>query len=209
MVMHRYTYEEREFLKDFIPGHYMKEIAEEFNKRFENPITVEQVKYYMYNNKMPNGLKGCFPKGNVPHNKGAKGICAKGCEKTWFEKGHLPHNTKPIGYERITRDGYIEVKVKMRPSRPNCNDNFVAKHRLIWEEAHGSIPKGCKLMFLDGNKQNVELSNLALVTNGEEAVVNRRGLKSNDPELTKVGIALAKVKISVSNAKKKNGKHRD
>lgn len=62
-------------------------------------------------------------------------------------KGNLPHNTKPIGYERISKDGYVEVKVKMRPSSPYCNDNFIPKHRLLWEAENGPVPKGHKLIL--------------------------------------------------------------
>ena len=164
MVGHKYTEEESEFFRSFVPGHSHKEICTAFNERFENSITVSQVKSYIKNHKLNTGRTGRFEKGNIPVNKGQKGVCAKGCERTWFTDGHLPHNTKPIGYERITKDGYIEVKIKMRPSHPNCNDNFKAKHHIVWEEAHGPIPKGYKLTFLDGNKQNCTLENLALIT---------------------------------------------
>ena len=42
---------------------------------------------------------------------GKKGICADGCERTWFKKGHIPANYRPVGSERVNADGYIEVKV--------------------------------------------------------------------------------------------------
>ena len=109
MVGHKYTVEEHTFLQSFIPGHTYKEIVEEYNKTFSEPITETRVKGYMNNHKIKNGLTGRFKKGQIPHNKGKKGVYAKGCEKTWFATGHLPHNTKPIGYERISKDGYIDV----------------------------------------------------------------------------------------------------
>lgn len=52
---------------------------------------------------------------------------------TRFKKGHVPKNHKPVGYERITRDGYIEVKT----AEPNV---FELKHRLVWIEHNGEIP---------------------------------------------------------------------
>ena len=203
MVGHKYTDEEHKFLQSFIPGHTYKEIVAEYNKRFEEPITESRVKGYMANHKINNGLTGRFKKGNVPFNKGKKGVCAKGCEKTWFAEGHLPHNTKPLGYERITRDGYIEVKVKMRPSHPSCNDNFKAKHHIVWEEANGPIPKGYKLTFLDGNKQNCVLENLALITNAEQLQMTRRGLRSEIPQITETGILIARAGVASQKAKKK------
>lgn len=201
-VGHKYTAEEHEFLRSIIPGHTYKEIVEEYNRHFLEPITVSRVKGYMGNHKIKNGLTGRFEKGQVPFNKGRKGMCAKGCEKTWFQKGHLPHNTKPIGYERITRDGYVEVKVAMRPSRKDCNDNFILKHRLVWEQANGPIPKGYVVTFKDGNKRNFDLDNLALISMAENQQLTRRGLRSSEAELTETGILIARADITVKKRKK-------
>lgn len=208
MVGHRYTDEEHEFLKSYIPGHTYKEIVEAYNQRFKEPITASRVKGYIGNHKLNTGKTGRFEKGNVPFNKGIKGKCGEGCEKTWFKKGNLPHNTKPIGYERITKDGYIEVKVKMRPSSSDCNDNFVAKHHLIWEQVNGPIPKGYKIMFLDGNKQNCVLENLALVSEAELLQITRKGLRSESPQLTETGILVARAGIAMHKAKKKQSHQR-
>jgi hypothetical protein len=162
----------------------------------------------MGNHKINNGLTGRFKKGQIPFNKGKKGICAKGCEKTWFKEGHLPHNTKQIGYERITKDGYVEVKVEERPDRKTGKKNFKAKHHIIWEEAYGKIPKGHKITFLDGNKQNCDLNNLALITNAEHLEVTRQGLRSENPKITETGILIARVGVKLNKAKKGKGKRK-
>lgn len=52
----------------------------------------------------------------------------------------------------------------MRPSNPFCNDNFVLKHRFLWETANGPIPKGHKVIFADGDKTNITLDNLIMVS---------------------------------------------
>ncbi len=208
MVGHRYTEEEHEFLRNFIPGHTYKEIVAAYNQKFSEPITESRVKGYMANHKIKNGLTGRFKKGNIPFNKGKKGVCAKGCEKTWFTNGHLPHNTKPIGYERITKDGYTEVKIKMRPSRAGCGDNFKGKHHIVWEKAYGPVPKGYKITFLDGNKKNCVLENLALITNAEHLQMTRRGLRSEIPQITETGILIARAGIASQKAKKKNNRQR-
>lgn len=202
MVGHRYTAEEHEFLRNFIPGHTYKEIVAAYNKKFSEPITLSRVKAYMANHKINNGLTGRFKKGHVPANKGTHPPTVGRMGETQFKKGGLPHNTKPIGYERITKDGYIEVKVKMRPSSPLCNDNFVLKHRLIWEKARGPIPKGCKLTFLDGNKRNCSLENLALITDAEHLQMTKKNLRSENPKLTETGILIARAEIAADKAKK-------
>lgn len=201
-VGHRYTDEEHAFLRSFIPGHTYKEIVEEYNKQFEEPITVSRVKGYMANHKINNGLTGRFKKGQIPYNKGRKGVCAKGCERTWFKKGNLPADTKPLGYERVTKDGYTEVKIAMRPSRSDCNDNFVLKHRLIWEQANGPISKGYIVIFKDGDKTNFDLNNLALISQAENITMLRRDLRSNNPELTETGILLARAEVTARKRKK-------
>ena len=203
MVGHRYTQEERDFLRKFIPGHTYKEIVAEYNARFDDQITESRVKGYMANHKINNGLTGRFKKGHVPANKGTHPPTRGRMAETQFKRGHLPHNTKPIGYERTSKDGYLEVKVKMRPSNPKCNDNFKLKHRLVWEKEYGPIPEGHMVIFLDGDKGNFELSNLALISRDEHAQMVKQGLRSTIPEVTKTGVLIAKVSIKRRNAQKR------
>ena len=199
MVIHRYSQEEHAFLRAFIPGHTSKEIAEEYNKIFTEPITVARVKSYMANHKLNNGLTGCFPKGHIPFNKGQKGLWFEGSEKTWFRKGHIPHNAKPIGFEKITKDGFVEVKVREHPE--NGKRCFERKHHIIWEAAHGPVPKGCVITFLDGDTLNCDISNLALITRAEHLQMTRLKLRSDNPKLTETGTIVAKLAV-LTNAKR-------
>ena len=52
-----YTDEQREWLAAFIPGHTCREVAEEFNKRFEMQITADKVHSYKTNHKIKSGTK--------------------------------------------------------------------------------------------------------------------------------------------------------
>lgn len=203
MVGHKYTDEERRFLQDFVPGHSYKEIVKDYNERFAEPITMSRLKGYIANHKLNTGRTGRFEKGHIPANKGTHPPTVGRMGETQFKKGGLPPNTKPIGYERITKDGYIEVKVKMRPSSPLCNDNFVLKHRLVWEEVNGPIPDGYTINFLDGNKQNCSIENLALLSRAEHLQMTRRGLRSKNPQLTETGILIARAGVATEKAKKK------
>lgn len=201
--MHKYSQEEKDFLKEFVPGHSYIEITEEFNRRFLANITVSQIKGSIKRYGLNTGRTGRFEKGHITHNKGKKGVYAKGCERTWFKEGSLPHNTKPIGYERINKDGYVEVKIAMRPGDVKDRHNFVAKHRLIWEKANGPIPKGSNVIFLDGNKQNFSLENLALVTKAEHLELTRIELRSKVSQVTETGLLIAKLAVTTRAAKKK------
>lgn len=92
--------------------------------------------------------------------------------KTRFKKGQDPHNTVPIGYERITDDGYTEVKVRHLKNGDAKNKNFELKHRLIYQENFGEIPEGMIVEFLDSDKLNFEPSNLVLQTRKENILRN-------------------------------------
>ncbi|MNF74813.1 hypothetical protein D3C84_568550 [compost metagenome] len=88
-----------------------------------------------------------------------------------FKIGQDPHNTVTIGHERISRDGYLEVKVKHEKGNGK-NKNFVAKHRLIYEEHFGPIPNNMNVEFIDGDKFNFEPSNLILRSKKENLLNN-------------------------------------
>ena len=90
---------------------------------------------------------------------------------TRFKKGQDPHNTKNIGHERLSRDGYLEVKVKHEKVNGK-NKNFVAKHRLIYENHFGVIPDNMNVEFIDGDKYNFNPSNFILRTKKENLINN-------------------------------------
>lgn len=108
-----------------------------------------------------------FRKGDTPPNKGKKRgefMSPQGQEnsrKTTFKKGNIPPNHRQVGSERITRDGYIEVKTQ----EPNV---FKLKHRVIWEEHNGPIPKGHNIQFRDKNPLNCSIDNLYMISRSKQ-----------------------------------------
>lgn len=183
--MHKYSKIEDEFLIKNVKGITLKELTYRFNKKFRTNVKESSIANRKVRLKIRSGIVGGqFKKGNIPFNKGTKGIMK--ANKTSFKKGNIPKNYKPIGYERINKDGYTEIKIK----DPNV---FVLKHRYLYEQKYGKIPKGYKLIFADKNKQNLDINNLLLVTDAEELIMNNRKLISENKELTKIGAVLAKV----------------
>lgn len=199
-----YTEEIQKFIVDNHKGVGHFEMAEMVNTKFGTTYNKGQIKNFYARHKLNSGLTGRFEKGNIPQNKGTHQPTKGRMAETQFKKGGLPPNTKPIGYERITKDGYIEVKTKMKPSNPKCNDNFKGKHILVWEQANGKIPTGYKVIFKDGNKLNVSLDNLALVSNAELLELSRSKLRSNNADITQTGILIARVKCTSRKLKQKN-----
>ena len=120
------------------------------------------------------GRRYQFKKGQTPPNKGRKMheyMSREAIERTKatrFKKGNIPPNHKPIGHERVTVDGYVEVKV-----RDGCgNRNFELKHRLVWEKHNGPIPEGHNIQFKDGNRQNCNIENLYMISRSEQISEN-------------------------------------
>lgn len=110
------------------------------------------------------GRTGCFAKGRTPENKGKK--CAPGtggrhpnARKSQFRKGNQPHNTKYLGHERVSQDGYVEVSIAEENPHTGFERRYVLKHRHLWEQANGPIPEGHFLKCLDGDKTNTDPSN--------------------------------------------------
>ena len=108
----------------------------------------------------------------------------------------MPHNAleKPIGTERVSRDGYVEVKVADRPSRQDCNDNWRMRHHLVWEEANGEpVPPHTVIVFADGDKRNFDPGNLVAVPRRQWAVISHQGIPYWDAESLMTAVNIAKL----------------
>lgn len=97
-----------------------------------------------------------FQKGHVPANKGLRrpGYAPGRMAQTQFKKGEMTgaarRNYVPIGTERI-KDGVLARKVTDDPSIYPAR-RWVPVHRLVWEAAHGPIPRGHLVRFKPGMK---------------------------------------------------------
>lgn len=87
----------------------------------------------------------------------------------------------------------IEMAMLIKIQDGHGNKNWIRKHRYLYEQAYGEIPKGHKVIFADGNIRNFELNNLILISDAEELIMNKRKLFSESPEHTKTGVLIAKV----------------
>ena len=188
--MHKFSDEQIEFIREIAPGRYAAEITEMVNKRFNLDLKVSQIESCKKNHNIMSGIDSRFKKGMIPYNKGKKGSMSpeqyEKCKATMFKKGNIPQNHRPIGSERIDRDGYTYTKV----AEPN---KWKLKHRLLWEEHNGPIPHKHRLIFADGNRQNICLENLILVSYAESLIMSQRELFSENAEFTKTGVNIAKV----------------
>jgi hypothetical protein len=199
----KYTAEHIEYISINIKGRSYRELTDMFNERFGMDINVSAMvslacKHGLHNGRDTHFNTGYeptqFKKGHVPFNKGKKGI--GGWEPTQFKKGCRPHNYKPVGTERTNTDGYVEIKIA-DPGK------WKGKHIILWEEVNGAVPTGHVVIFADGNKQNVILDNLLLISRRELAVMNKQRLITNNAELTKTGVTIADIYLKIGERKKR------
>lgn len=194
--MHVYTTKEIEYLKEVAPGRSNKEITELFNNKFKLNLSEKVISSTRKRYGIKTGSDGRFRKGNIPFNKDKKGLT--GANETSFKKGNKPHNWVPLGSERITKDGYIQIKIQ----EGKFQKNWKGKHILIWEEHNGPLPKGHAIIFGDGNNRNFDIDNLILVSRQQLLILNRNNLIQKDAELTKTGVLIADLYSKISDRKK-------
>lgn len=122
-----------------------------------------------------------FKKGFTPWNKGKKFPGTGRSLETQFQKGHKPSNWKPIGSERISKEGYLQRKMT---DTGVTRKDFVPAHHLVWVEHTGQqVPKGYALTFKDGNKTNLNISNLELLSRAD--LMRRNSIITLPPEVRK------------------------
>ena len=193
---HIWSDEEKQYLAEITPGRGYKEIQSMMSCKFGFDYTHHQIKGAITRNKLNTGRTGRFEKGRATWNKGTKGLTK--ANVTSFKKGQKPHNYKPLGSERITKDGYCEVKVS------DTGRRWRPKHVLIYEKHHGKVPKGSAVIFLDGDKRNFDIDNLYLVTRSQLAMLNKNSLIQKDAELTKTAINVVDLMKKISAMEKKD-----
>ena len=113
-------------------------------------------------------------------------------------KRPVPMSANPVGHERIEK-GFIMVRVESDHPRVarDPENKYVPKHLLVWEQAHGSVPKGHYVIFLDGNKMNCGLDNLRLVTGSENIRLQTNGFKDASAELKPSLLLLTKIDVKI------------
>ena len=156
------------------------------------------------------GRTGQIEKGATSWNTGKKMPPGKGgnhpnARKTQFKKGQLPHNTQYLGHERVSKDGYVEISIDEMNPYTGFERRHVLKHKYLWEQKNGKLPKGVCLKCLDDNRQNTDPDNWIAIPRGALPFLNgHRGhnYKEMPTELKPTVLALAKLKHAKSAAVK-------
>lgn len=195
-----------EFIRDNSWNVPSKEMAEMVNKKFGTNFTPNAIKQFRARHKIRSGLTGWYQKGHEPGNKGKKQadyMSPEGIERskpTRFQKGNRPKNELPVGSIKINCYGYKLIKVQNEGAQW---ERWAFLHRKVWEEHNGPIPEGMIVTFKDSNRLNCDISNLMLITKGENSAMNGKGYRYEDPDLTEAALQMIRLKKAVKDRKKK------
>lgn len=129
------------------------------------------------------GIAFRFKQGHAPANKGLRrpGWSSGRMAETQFRKGNKPHTWKPIGSTRISKDGYLQRKVSDTGYTP---EDWVGVHILMWREVHGPVPQGFAVVFKDGDKSHLDVTNFELISRKE--LMRRNSIHRYPAELVDV-----------------------
>lgn len=170
-----WTVQEREQLTELFANTHTQQVCNILNRSYSsvalqaNLLGLKKSKTFLQKQAtrlLKSGKAYRYPKGNIPANKGKKmpAELFQKCQATMFKKGKVPHNTKYDKHERISVDGYTEIRI--------AKGKYVLKHRHVWQQLKGEIPKGFIVAFKDGNQQNIKIENLELITRKENMLRN-------------------------------------
>lgn len=197
-ALRRYTDEEREFLRGFIPGHSEREIRDAYAERFGEVLTDGMIG----NIKVKLGVKsgthgGRFEKGHAGgfRDEEHRRAFLEAGKATRFKPGQLPGNTRPLLDERVGKDGYMQVHVAQHRKR-KANDQWMSKAEFVWEQANGrEWPEGCRAVFADRDRGNFDPENIVPVPRDLYPMLMGRSktIEYHDRETLELAIASAKV----------------
>lgn len=190
-----------DFLRENYQHYPNKELAEMIEEKFGVAVTERKVKsaksnFNIGDKAYPN--KGRFYKGMTPWNKG-KTMSEETREKmkrTWFKKGHVAVNRKPLGSTRFDKDGYKYIKLTK-------SGQWKLYSRYMYEKYHDVKLKDDEaIIFADRNKDNFHKDNLVKVNRKELLYLNKSGLIFEDKDLTKSGLVVSKMEIAIGERRK-------
>jgi hypothetical protein len=178
-------------------------------------LGLRKTREFLHQQGIRAGLAWGFPKGHVPANKGLRrpgySIGRGRMRETQFKKGQLNGtaalNYKPVGTVIVdSKDGYLKRKMcePQGYGRGQVRGAMCWKfeHVRIWEEKHGPVPRGFCVSFKDGNRRNVKIGNLKLISRA--ANMRRNSIHARrSPEEKAAIYALIALKRSIMMREKK------
>lgn len=208
MSRRKITPEIADFIRANYEGATHKAMCGLIEERFGVKMSKTPVQAFYGANGLSSGLDGRYRKGHVPYTKGKKWgeyMSPEAQERSrtgQFKKGRIPWNGgAPVGTVRVrklARGRYLTLFEKV--GEPN---RWRPHSRVVWERAHGPIPDGCLVAFVDGNPLNCDIGNLMLETKAQHALKSRYHVRGSDRASQEAANAWADLKMLVSRKRRK------
>lgn len=161
---------------NFLKSHYRKigdcELAELFQRKW--PKNKGWTKKHIEKKRKHLGLKRTKKEiKNIHARNKITGRFSQCPVKAWDKRGRAPEGQ--IRYWK-RKDGTDYPVVKI-------DRGFISWARWIWQSKVGPIPKGCNVVFIDGNSRHLSIDNLVLLSNAQlserNAAKSSKGLSDN------------------------------
>lgn len=106
------------------------------------------------------------------------------------------NNSLPIGTEYIKDDGMTLIKVS--------KDKWEYKQRFLYKKYHNcELTSNDYIIFLNQNRQDFSKDNLVKISRIESSILSNQQMFSTNKDLTKLGIATAKLMLKIKERIKK------
>jgi hypothetical protein len=184
----QFTQSQKEFLEKHVRGKTFADLTVLFNKHFKTVFSVNKITGFCGANGLRNGLPaggqrpGISKKDGMPQEIGSEVI----------------HKCTCRGKRREVV--YIKVSNKGHSRSPGNAGTWKRKNVYVWEQAYGKVPRGYNVIFLDGDKHNFQLENLAIATVTEIRLLSKYELWFNNIEATKTGLAVVRHRLATVDA---------
>lgn len=165
-----YTEEQKEWLKEHYPRLGARKTTEEFNEKFKRNSSEQTIKEMCYSL----GLK----LNEDTFGKYRKETTHAMVEYTKNER------TSEIGTIGLPNREYDFIKTE---------NGWESIGRYLYKKHVGEIPDGHQVIFLDGDKENLDISNLAVVPCSYQAFMNKHGLRSENVDITRTSVKLCEL----------------
>ena len=202
-----FTDEEDAWLAENRPNMFGDRLAEEFYKRFGKRRTANSLICRCKKNGVRCDLDSKFQKGKPSWHSGmsAEEYKSHYTEES-FAKGKFKKGERSLAYkydvgDEVIRDDYVYVKISDDP-KISPKQQWKSKQRFIYEQHYGELPDGYQVIFLDGDRENFDIENLAAITDSERMTLTANKWYGKG-EIAKTGIVYAKLMNAIKEAKGK------
>lgn len=226
-INHKYTEEEKEFIKNNVKNCYLSDLVIKFNKKFNTNITEQQLENFKQRYKLKSGINYQFTEEqqlfiNYNIDKMFTGELAKEFNKKFntnitqkqirnYKSRNKLHSRLvyregkpitapllPVGFE-YKSNGSVFIKIT---NKRNVKKQWQTKARYVYEKEYGKIPKGYEIIHLDGDKSNDNLCNLQMVKKGVVQAINLQQLRTNNKQANETAIKLVELQMEKNKKKK-------